>query len=171
MSGPNGSVDSRFATLPTSFSGVDSPVISSGTVQCGAWQQPVSLFPQMLQENIDGVASQCRVFITGTNVVQSSGSKQQSSLAISLTVGSVQLSASVSDAQNAQTQNPEVPVVWKSSNSHVCTVNSTGLCSLISKGQCEIDVQYPRSVIRTTPTATPSGVEYTYATLVLQVTR
>jgi len=122
-------------------------------------------------EMIDGVPSECRCFITGPNVKQLSGSLQQSSLFASIAAGTVQLTANVSDAQNGQQSAPSNPVQWKSSNEFVATVDSTGLVTLVGKGQCEIELRYSRGVVRQTATTTPSPTEAqaVYATLVLTV--
>jgi hypothetical protein len=122
-------------------------------------------------EMIDGVPSECRCFITGPNVQRLSGSLQQSSLFASITAGTVQLTANVSDAQNGQQSAPSHPVQWKSSNEFVATVSQSGLVTLQAKGQCEIELRYSRGVVRETPTTTPSPTEAqaVYATLVLTV--
>jgi len=173
MSGPNGMIQTtETAGVPTSFSSTDSPIQTSGTVQCGAWNAGAMLGTYgILVECIEGVPSECRCFISGPNVQRISGSLQQSSLFVSITAGTVQLTANVSDALNGQRSAPSNPVQWKSSNEFVATVDSTGLVTLVGKGQCEIELRYSRGVVRQTATTTPSPTEAqaVYATLVLQV--
>jgi hypothetical protein len=161
MSGPNGCVQAtELAGVPTSCSGVDSPVISSGKVSCGIWTQPVGSFNLEL---IDGVPAENLVVIAGPGVVPISSSKQQCGLSISIGAGTVQLSATVTDSTNAQSQSPEQSVSWSSDNIMIATVNSSGLVTLLRKGQAVIKCTYSRAVVRATPTTTPSGTEGVYA--------
>jgi hypothetical protein len=168
-------VDARYATLPGSFNGTPSPVISSGTVSCGAWQEipngnPV-IPPGLVPELVEGVPAQNSPVIGGPNVRQV-GSPQQSALNISISAGTVQLTATVQDSQQGQNQSPTLPVTWTSDNSYVATVSSSGLVSFFHKGQAVISLRYSRGVIRTTPTTTPSFTEAqcVYAELILQIT-
>ena len=158
MSGVVGIVDARYATLPGSFNGTPSPVISSGTVSCGAWQEipngnPV-IPPGLVPELVEGVPA------------------QNSPVNISISAGTVQLTATVQDSQQGQNQSPTLPVTWTSDNSYVATVSSSGVVSLVNKGQAVISLRYSRGVIRTTPTTTPSFTEAqcVYAELILQIT-
>ncbi len=166
MSGSNGMCTN--SEVPTSFSGVDSPVISSGVIQCGDWQLQSSNFNI---ECIDGVPSECRVIITGAGVQKISNSKQQCALSVSIQSGTVQLNAEVSDALNRQQQSATLPVSWVSDNSMIATVNESGLVTLIRKGQAVISARYSRGVNPDSPTTAPSATEATcvYAECLLTI--
>jgi hypothetical protein len=154
MSGPNGACNNP--AVPTSFSNTDSPVITSGRIQTGNWQEPVGSFDLEL---IDGVASECRIFITGIGVKRISNSLQQCSLAVSLTAGTAQLHAEVSDALNGQQQSATLPIIWSSDNVMIATVDQTGKVTLVRKGQAVISARYSRGVNPTSSTTTPSTTE------------
>jgi len=147
---------SNNSELPTSFSGTDSPIQTSGKVQCGAWPQDVGNYYN--QELLDGTPSECRVYIIGTGVQRISNSLQQCELSVSISAGTVQLNASVSDALNGQQQVPTGSVIWKSDNSMIASV-SNGLVTLHTKGQAVIRARYSRSVIPSMPNNTPSSTE------------
>jgi hypothetical protein len=161
VSGPNGAVKpSDNAT----FSGTDSPVITSGKVQCGGF------IASGKYENLEGVPSQCRCFITGPNV-RRVGASNQSALAVSVQAGTVQLTGNVSDAQNNNTNPATGSFKWISTNSSVATVNQSGLVTLLRKGQVTIELRYSRQANSSWAGATPSPTESTaaYATCDIQI--
>jgi hypothetical protein len=73
------------------------------------------------------------------------------------------------DAQNQQSNSSPVGnFVWMSRNSKVATVSS-GLVTLVGRGEVEIVCQYPRQVNASFLGATPSGTEGVQSTLQLTV--
>jgi len=172
MSGPNGAVKpSDTAT----FSGTDSPVISSGTVQCGGWAaNPVgNLNPRYVQEYLDGVPAASFVTISSTDPrLTQVGTKQQYAMTISLSAdsGGVTVAGGLTDAQG----NASTPVgsyfVYGSTQKFVCTVNGSGVITPTGKGGCEVTVRWPVAQVNSSFTnATSNPTNFIEARIALTV--
>jgi hypothetical protein len=149
--------------------GIIAPTPSdNGTRQCGSYIIPVGSYNY---EGLDSVPSQTKVYITGVGVARV-GAPNQSSLQVSLTAGTVQLTGHVSTETNVNTDPATGTVVWISRNKMVATVNTAGLVTLVGRGECDIEARYSRQANSSWAGATPSPTESmaAYAILNLVVT-
>jgi hypothetical protein len=112
-----------------------------------------------------------KVSVSGAGVVQGAVINQ-SSCQISITVGDLQLTGHVHDADNNLTDPPLGTFVWISRNRAIATVNASGLVSLVGRGQCDIECRYSRAANLPFANANPSPTESmaVYAILTLTVT-
>jgi hypothetical protein len=153
------------------YSGVLPPEpFDNGTLQCGGWANldtpPFGVNVEVAQ----GVPAQVRVSVTGDGVTQVSGAINQLACQASLASGTLQLTGHVYDAENNLTDPALAPFVWVSRNTMIATVNSSGLVTLVGRGQVTVECQYPRAANLPFTNATPSGSECVYATVDLTVT-
>ncbi len=134
-----------------------------GIEQTGSWVSAGYRFTQ-------GVSSQAKVFISGTNVIRNKETNQ-SSLKASLAVGTAQLIGNVSDSQNNVTNPSTGNFIWLSTNNYVCTVNSSGLCTFHHKGSVTVELRYSRQASANYANNAPSSTEAmaAYATCEIQV--
>lgn len=172
MSGANGASKPSDNTM---FSGTQAPDMTSGLYQTGGFVVPPPTPPTWMQpnavSNTEGVPAQVKVGVSGAGVVQGAVINQ-SSCEISLGEGSLQLTGHVYDADNNLTDPPLGTFVWISRNSAVATVFSTGLVTLVGRGECDIECRYSRQANASFLNASPSPTESmaAYATVALVVT-
>ena len=171
MSGPNGSVK---ASDTVSFTNVENPTQTSGVLQSGGWANlgtppspPYTGVPSV--EILEGVSAQTKVSVSGVGVVQV-GAPNQFKLQVSLSAGTVQLTAHVNTANNVNTDPALAPFIWVSRQRFIATVTNNGLVTLVGRGSTTIECRYPRSANLPFTNASPSGTEFAYATLDLTVT-
>jgi hypothetical protein len=158
------------------FSGENSSEQTTAAYQTGSFNggppwaginPNASTFPDA--EMLQGVPAQVRVSVTGDGVTQVSGAINQLACQVSLASGTLQLTGHVHDAENNLTDPALAPFVWVSRNSMVATVNSSGLVTLVGRGQVTAECQYPRAANAPFVNATPSGSECAYATVDITV--
>lgn len=172
MSGPNGAAKpSDNAT----FSGTDSPVITSGKVQCGSFTVPAGTawWNPLPVSNLDGVPAASFVSISSTDPrLKQVGTKQQYAMTISLSAdhAGVTIAGGLTDAQgNAST--PVGPYfVYGPTQKFVCTVNGSGVITPTGRGGCEVTVRWPVAQVNSSFTnATSNPTNFIEARIALIV--
>jgi hypothetical protein len=155
------------------FTGIPVPEpTDDGSVATGSYAVPVGTGQGSFEvQSYQGVPSQSKVTISGAGVTQiEGGGTNQFQAMVSLRSGTLQLQGHCTNAQNLNTDPAVAPFVWVSRNDKVAIVSSTGLVTLISQGEVDIECQYPRASNAPFTNATPSGTECNSATLLLKVT-
>lgn len=153
------------------FTGIPVPEpTDDGSVATGSYAVPVGTGQgSFAVQSYQGVPSQSKVRISGQGVSQiAGGAPNQFEAMVSLTTRTLQLTGHCTNARNQNTDPATNPYVWVSRNDKVAVV-STGLVTLISQGEVDIECQYPRASNLPFTGSTPSGTECNSATLLLKV--
>ena len=149
MSGPNGSAK---ASDTLTFTNVDSPIQTSGTIQCGGWATPARYdgnAGQFTQEITEGVPSASFVIVSGQDSrLRQVGTRQQLALIISLSgdAAGYTLTPSLTDAQGGSTTPVGSYFTGISRQRFVCTL-SNGKIVPVGVGQCEVEVMWPVAAV------------------------
>jgi hypothetical protein len=168
----NASQTIKPSDLPA-FSGAYAPVGTDGTQQVASALVLGGFGDGSFLDNdvLAAVPAATRLAISGTGVTTLVPGTQYA-CAVSLTAGTLALSAATLDATNNQSNaSPLDNVKWVSRNSYVATVNDSGLVTLRNRGEVEIAVRYSRAVNLPFDGARPSNTEFVDATLQLKVLR
>jgi hypothetical protein len=139
----------------------------SGTYSSGGFVSE-SGFPHIIYQN---VPANVRVQLSGAGIIQIGPNQYRTTLSLSGT-NTITLVPNGADAQN----NPTTAVSpnsfswgFVSRNTHIATVDSSGLVTAVARGECEIVVRSFRQVNASFTGSTPSGTEGVDASLLVTV--
>ena len=148
-----------------SFSGVPAPSpTDAGNLSTGSFDATDGSFPVRV---LQGVPANIRVQLSGAGITQIGPNQYRTMLSLSGT-NTISITPNAADAQN----NPTTAVLpnsfswgFVSRNTHIATVDSSGLVTAVARGECEIQIRSFRQVNASFTGSTPSGTEGVDASL------